>query len=131
MLEELVGDVTTEYVLLEEIYSALHNCAPFLAAMGVRALIETVMIAKVGDLGNFSKNLNALQDNGHISKLDILHLQDVLEVGNAAIHRAHRPSVHDVLNALDIAETLVKRLHLDKNIAADLKKSTPPRLSKC
>jgi hypothetical protein len=127
MLEQLVGGVTTEYDLLVEIYSALHNGAPSLAAMGVRAVIETLMINAVGDEGSFKKNLGALRSKGLISHLDEEHLMNALDVGSAAIHRGHIPKVEDVLSALDIAETLVKRLHIDKNTVAGLKKSTPPR----
>ena len=130
LLEQLSGDVTSEYNLLLEIYAALHNDAPSLAAMGIRAVIETVMVNAVGDEGSFKRNLSTLKSKGLISQLDIDHLMDVLDVGSAAIHRGHIPRLDDVIGALDIAETLVKRLHLDKNAIAALKKSTPPRSRK-
>jgi hypothetical protein len=127
LLEQLVGDVTAEYDLLVEVYAALHSGAPSLAAMGVRAVIETLLVNSVGDQGSFAKNLALLHSKGLISRLDVEHLGEVLDIGSAAIHRAHIPSVKDVLSALDIAETLAKRIHLDKNAIAALKKSTPPR----
>lgn len=127
LLEQLAGDVTNEYDLLQEVYVALQNGAPALAAMGIRALIEAVMIKKVGDNGTFKENLSALLRKGLVSELDVQHLRDVLEVGHAAIHRGHLPTVQDVLNALDVAETLVKRLYLDKNTVDALKKSIPHR----
>jgi hypothetical protein len=39
--------------LLNEIYIALQNDCPSLAAMGVRSLLEKVMIAKAGDPRQF------------------------------------------------------------------------------
>ena len=107
LLEQILGDVTSEYDLLVEIYAALHNGAPSLAAMGIRAVIETVMVNTVGDEGSFKKNLATLKNKGLISQLDIDHLMDVLDVGSAAIHRGHIPGLDDVISALDIAETLV------------------------
>ncbi|SHL40013.1 hypothetical protein SAMN05216428_102279 [Nitrosospira sp. Nsp11] len=38
---------------LNEIYVALQNNLPRLATMGVRALLEKIMISKVGDQGTF------------------------------------------------------------------------------
>lgn len=127
LLEQLVGDVTNEYDLLQEVYVALENGTPALAAMGLRAVIEAVMIKKVGDHGTFKENLSALQRKGLVSELDVQHLRDVLEVGHAVIHRGHLPSVQDVLSALDITETLVKRMYLDKNAVDALRKSVPSR----
>ena len=40
--------------LLREIYAALQNNLPSLAAMGIRALLEKIMISRVGD--NFSRS---------------------------------------------------------------------------
>src|SRR5262245_56135115 len=44
--------------LLQEIYEAMDGGQLRLAAMGVRSLLEQVMVAKVGDQGTFSKNLS-------------------------------------------------------------------------
>ena len=127
MLDLLTGDVTVEYDLLVEIYAALHNNAVALAAMGIRALLEAVMISKVGDNRSFGANLTAMQSKGLISKLDLEHLSHVLEVGHAAIHRGHLPKIADVVSALDISETLVKRLYIDKHAVDSINKSTPKR----
>ena len=43
--------------LLEEIYAALHNNSLRLAAMGVRALLDFIMIDKVGDNGSIGENV--------------------------------------------------------------------------
>ena len=130
MLEEWIGEATAEYRLIVEVYVALENGAPTLAAMGVRAIIETIMINTVGDQGSFKNNLVEMKDKGWISQIDVNNLTAVIDVGSAAIHRGHRPSLDDTIRALDIAEILVKRVHLDKNAILALKKSTPSRRPK-
>jgi hypothetical protein len=45
--------------LLMEVYSAVAGEQYRLAAMGLRAVLEQTMIAKVGDKGRFDLNLNA------------------------------------------------------------------------
>ena len=50
--------------LLKEIYVALQHDLSSLAAMGVRSLLEKVMISKVQDQGSFIKNISeSLNDN--------------------------------------------------------------------
>jgi hypothetical protein len=44
--------------LLHEIYQAVHGGQYRLAAMGIRALLEQIMVSKVGDLGSFEKQLD-------------------------------------------------------------------------
>lgn len=46
--------------LLGEIYIALQNRTNSLAGLGIRALLESVMIEQVGDNGAFAANLKAL-----------------------------------------------------------------------
>jgi len=47
--------------LLAEVYTAFQANARRLATMGVRAVLEAVMIDKVRDNGSFAKNLDAFQ----------------------------------------------------------------------
>jgi hypothetical protein len=53
--------------LFLEIYQAVSGGQFRLAIMGVRALIEQVMIHKVGDKGSFVKHLDAFQQAGYVS----------------------------------------------------------------
>jgi hypothetical protein len=52
--------------LLHETYQAARGGQLRLAIMGIRALIEQVMILKVGDTGLFLKNLDSFQQAGYI-----------------------------------------------------------------
>jgi hypothetical protein len=69
--------------LVEEIYTALHGECLSLAAMGVRALLERVMIDCIGDQGTFTRNLTAFQEQGYISSRQKNVLEANLEVGHA------------------------------------------------
>lgn len=53
--------------LMKEIYSSLHNNSRRLATMGIRALLEHIMINKAGDQGSFSKNIDSFAAQGYIS----------------------------------------------------------------
>jgi hypothetical protein len=63
---------------LHEIYQAVRGGQLRSAIMGIRALIEQVMINKVGDNGSFLKNLDAFQRAGYISLVQRDALNDIL-----------------------------------------------------
>lgn len=113
--------------LIPEIYSALHTKCYSLAAMGVRALLESIMIQQVGDKGTFEKNMNALLDSGGISSKQKAILADTLEVGHGAIHRGYVPTRNDIVYALDIAEGLIETIYINEVKAKRLKNCVPPK----
>lgn len=113
--------------LLREIYSALHNGSSRLAVMGVRALIEYMMISKVTDKGSFKKNLNAFESAGYLSRNQREIIEPILEAGHAAIHRAYHPSSEDVLTVVDVTESLVETIYVHPDKASKLKGRVPKR----
>ena len=121
--DDLPSDMET---LLEEVYAALHADSRSLAMMGARALIDMVILDKVGDKGSFPKKLSALQSDGYLSEKNRETLEAALDVGNAASHRGHRPKPEHVENAMDIVENLLQSTVL-QNVTDDLKKATPQR----
>jgi hypothetical protein len=90
--------------ILSEVYKAVANDQYRLAAMGIRAALEQVMIGKVGDLPTFDQKLDAFQDRGYISAVQRDAMRSTLDVGDAAMHRGHRPTEDDLDVALDIVE---------------------------
>jgi hypothetical protein len=116
--------------LLNEIYVALQNNLPRLATMGVRALLEQIMISKVSDQGSFSKNLTKFEELGHVSKFQRERLATILDAGHAAIHRAYAPEVRDVVTLLDITEHIVESVFLHESKIEELKKKVPVRAKK-
>jgi Domain of unknown function (DUF4145) len=73
--------------LLEEIYAATQNGLPRLSLMGIWAVFEQMMIIKVGDKGNFSKNLTVFADAGYVSVNQYDTIQKILDAGHAVTHR--------------------------------------------
>ena len=113
--------------LLKEVYVAVQNNLPRLATMGVRALLEKIMISKTADQGSFAKNIEKFEELGHVSKLQRKRLETILDAGHAAIHRAYDPKEKDVITLLDIAEHIVESVYLHEGKVAALKKNIPAR----
>lgn len=113
--------------LLKEVYVALQNDQPYLAAMGIRSLLEQIMISKSGDHGTFKKNLAEFQNNGYVSRLQRERLETVLEVGHATIHRGYKPSKDDLLTLVDLTEVIVQTIYLHGSKVEELKKKIPAR----
>lgn len=116
--------------LLAEIYVALRNDQRALAAMGIRALLENVMVEKVGDHGAFSANLKAFETDGYVSRNQRERLETILEAGHAAMHRLYKPSKEDLITLVDIAESIVESIYIHHPKVERLKKGIPPRASK-
>ena len=119
----------TDFVprLLNEIYTALHGECLSLAAMGVRALLERVMIDRVGDHDSFAENLKAFADKGYVAAHQSDILKATLDVGHASIHRNYTPTLEDIRLALDITENVIEMVYVSHEQAAELKRRTPPR----
>ena len=113
--------------LLDEIYVALHQDLSRLATMGVRSLLERIMISKTDDQGTFSKNLSKFESLGYVSNIQRERLEVILEAGHAAIHRPYTPSAQDVNTLLDITEHIVEAIYIHGEKVADLRKSIPRR----
>jgi len=107
--------------LLKEIYSALHNDSRRLAAMGIRALIEHLMIMEVSDNGTFRKNLEAFQQAGNLSSKQKEIVESLLEAGHAAVHRGFHPSSEDVMTLVEITESLVETIYVHSQKAESSK----------
>jgi hypothetical protein len=122
------GDIPDKIILLlEEIYQALHADSRRLATMGTRALLDIVMVDKIGDKGTFEKKLTALQDAGLLSASQRTHLAAVLGAGHAASHRGHCPAPHELNQVMDIVEKTIADLYVHPNTAQQLRQSVPPR----
>jgi hypothetical protein len=77
--------------LIREVYEADNNGLSRIAMIGIRAILEQVMIGKVGDHGNISRNLDEFQKAGYASTTQFDSLQRVLDAGSAVMHRNHVP----------------------------------------
>jgi hypothetical protein len=94
--------------MLEEVYAALQSGLTRLATIGIRAVLEHVMIGKVGDRGSFGQNLKAFQEAGFVSPLQA-HARGDLEAGRSdASH--HNPTPAELTTLVDIAEGLIEAI---------------------
>ena len=125
--QELSSDDEFVEQLLKEIYVALQHNLPSLAAMGVRSLLEKVMISKTGDLGTFAQYIAKFEDNGYVSRIQRERLEAILDAGHAAIHRTYKPSKKDVITLVDLTEHIIETVYLHEAKVVDLKKRVPPK----
>ena len=115
---------------VREIYVALRNKSLRLAVMGMRALLEQIMIDKVGDLGTFGGNLKAFEEGGFVSRSQRLALEPVLEAGHATMHRLFKPTEMDVVHLMDIIESIIESIYVNARRASEISKRVPLRLKK-
>jgi hypothetical protein len=126
-LELLLGNDGKLVALLREIYAAVDGGQHRLAAMGIRALLEQIMIAKIGDFGGFDKKLDAFQEAGFISSVQRDAMRTTLDVGDAAVHRAFVPEFATLNTCLDIVEGVMSVIYSHRKEAERIKKVVPPR----
>jgi hypothetical protein len=119
-----------QVALIGEIYVALQSDSAALSLMGVRALLDMAMLDKVGDRGTFVKKLDALELSGLLARKQRTFLEAVLDAGNAAAHRGHRPSSDDLNASMDIVEHLLQAAYVLPSAASRVKENTPPRPTK-
>ena len=113
--------------LLTEVYEVVHSGQNRLAAMGIRALLENLMVQMVGDQGTFEKNLDTFQSGGYISGVQRDTLNSILEVGHGAMHRSFSPKTSDITLALDIVEGVLAPIFHHHTAAEELSNKVPPR----
>jgi hypothetical protein len=95
--------------------------------MGIRALLEQVMIQKVGDLKTFDMKLDAFQNAGFISAIQRDAMRATLDVGDAAMHRGYVPTETDLKLALDIVEGVLAPIYDHRSEAEKMADRVPPR----
>ncbi|MER8638694.1 DUF4145 domain-containing protein [Mesorhizobium sp. M1365] len=122
------GVSTVVEELLTEIYVALQNDARRSAAMAIRSLIETIMIDKVQDQGTLGKNVDAFIAAGFIpSASEAFFRGTLIEAGNAAMHRAWKPTVSQLNAMMDLTEWLVSSIYIHPEQAAAVQGKLPAR----
>lgn len=110
----MVFEPSTKIELFREIYIALKNNMPRLAIMGVRALLEVVMIENIGDQGTFGKNLKKLELDGYISSYQYAAINKVIDAGHATMHRSYKASNSEISSIMDITENIIESIYINK-----------------
>lgn len=115
--------------LMHELYICIQNDCRRSATMAVRALLEQVMIDKVGDQRTFAKNIGKFQSEGYISTIHQKYLETVIDAGHATMHRAYKPSKDDLIALVNIAESVIEAVYINEHRADGLKKRIPRKQS--
>lgn len=116
--------------LLDETYSAWSFGLRSLTAMGIRAVIDDVCLDLVGDIGGFTKKIEALKGGGYISDLEASIITAAIDVGSASAHRGHVPNDSDIKVLFDIVEHILRAQYVLPKAVERLKTNTPARPSK-
>ena len=95
--------------------------------MGIRALLETIMIDKVGDQGNFGNNMQKFMKEGYISEKQKDVIDTVLEAGHASMHRSYKPTKNDVVPLMDITENIIETIYINESKIKGYKDKLPKR----
>jgi hypothetical protein len=104
--------------LFDEIYLTFAAGALRLTIMGMRALVEKIMIEKVGDNDSFVENTKAFFEAGYVAKIQQPLFEDMLiEAGHGAMHRVWQPSAEDIATLLDILEGIMRTIYVDPHKA--------------
>jgi Domain of unknown function (DUF4145) len=93
--------------ILQEVYRSLDAANRSLPMMGARALVDMLIVEKVGDVGSFKDKLNKLTAGGFIGTKQVEVLDAALDAGGAAGHRGHIPSAPEVNAVMDIVENFL------------------------
>ncbi len=113
--------------LFSEIYIAMQNSCRSLAIMGIRALLERIMVENCGNQGTFQKNIDRFEREGFISSIQKTAIVSVLEIGHAAIHRAFEPKSNELISALDITENIIESIYINETKAKRITKNVPKK----
>lgn len=120
---------TTRRVYLE-VLKALSHGAPLLAAIGLRALIESICRERKTSKGDLAQRIDELVGQGLLSRrqADFLHTHRFLS--NVAAHEIRAPDQQELLAALDIAETVLKTIYVLPGLAASIRTGRARRRQK-
>lgn len=127
-LRFMFGPLNSYGDLSDEIYEALAMGANRLATMGVRALVERLMVDNVGDKGTFEKTISAFFSAGHVApNQQAMFRETLIEAGHAAMHRGFEPSADTVNTLLDIVEGIMHQIYVAPVLAQQVNKTIPKR----
>ncbi len=107
--------------IYQETLKALNQNAFILAAIGLRAIIESICVEQKTPGRNLEKRIGELADSGLLSKKQAEFLHAHRFIGNAAAHEMVAPKASELIAALDIAETLLKTIYILPDVANQLK----------
>ncbi|MBP7864129.1 DUF4145 domain-containing protein [bacterium] len=117
--------------VLLEVYGAIESKLLILSAIGIRTSFD-VSSELLGIDANkkFVEKLNDLETTGKISASEKKTLSILVDIGNAAAHRAFRPTLDEISRVMDVLEGFVSRTFIHEIKMKELEVRIPPRVSK-
>ena len=92
-----------------------------LAVIGIRALLEQIMIEKVTDNRSFKANIDKFQEHGFISRMQREAIEPVIEAGHASTHRGFKASKADIHHLINVTENLIESIYINQIRSTKLK----------
>lgn len=120
-----LGD--TQKALILEIDSALSNKLEALPTIGLRTLLETIMVEKIGDIGSFANKVKRFTEEGYVTPKMSEALSHVLDAGNASAHRAYFPSSEDLMTCVELVKHLMHGIYILRPSVKKVADNTPKR----
>ncbi len=116
--------------LLNEVYGALDADHCVLAAIGIRTVLEQVMVSEGADPApSFQEKLKELKEKGVIGKSEKA-LEQLIDAGNAAAHRNWKPTPEKLTTLFDGMESFLHRFLVLKKKAGEIKPPSRPERPK-
>jgi hypothetical protein len=112
---------------LLEMYGALENDLPILAAIGIRTSFDVASeLLGVEPTKTFQQKLTELVEKHHIGNSERSRLEILVNAGNASAHRGWKPSVQNLNIMVDILEHFIH----DAFVAPHRKKELDEKVEK-
>jgi hypothetical protein len=105
-----------------ETVSAYNNDLFLLAGAGTRALIESICISKKIEESNIYKKIKMAGEKKVFSKSMVETLLTLKGIGNKGLHQAHIPTQKEIKVAIEIIESVLQSVYVDKHQVKILKK---------
>lgn len=122
---DFLGD--TQKALILEIDRAIENELEALPTIGLRTLLETIMVEKIGASGSFLKKVERFKTEGYVTPKMSEALIHVLDAGNASAHRAYFPSREDLLICVELVKHLMHGIYILRPRVDKVAENTPKR----
>jgi hypothetical protein len=122
---ELLDD--TQKALILEIDRAISNELEALPTIGLRTLLETVMVEKIGDVRTFHGKVERFTKEGYVTPKMAEALSHVLDAGNASAHRAYFPSKEDITTCVELVKHLMHSIYILSPGVDKVAENTPKR----
>lgn len=113
--------------LLSEIDISMRNDLSALPMMGLRALLESVMVERVSDEGGFETKLGLFEKNGYVTPQHADAIRKVLDAGHASMHRTYFPNTDDLKTCVEVVKHLLHGVYVLHPKVQNMAANTPPR----